>query len=81
MSPEEILEKLRQKWQEVEEKATRLLEAFNSTLRKIARFAGWIAEKAANFWNNTVVPAWQRAVAVHPDLMMSGVRRPDPAAS
>lgn len=62
MSPEEIIEKLREKWEEVEQKATRLLEAFNDTLRKIARFAGWIAEKAANFWNDKVVPAWQRAV-------------------
>jgi hypothetical protein len=62
MSPEEIIEKLREKWEEVEEKATRLLEAFNNTLRKIARFAGWVAEKAANFWNDKVVPAWQKAV-------------------
>ncbi|MBM6404974.1 hypothetical protein JQN72_12050 [Phycicoccus sp. CSK15P-2] len=62
MTPEEILEKLHAKWEEVERKATALLEAFNNTLQKIARFSGWVAEKAAAFWNNTVVPAWQKAV-------------------
>lgn len=62
MTPEEILEKLHRKWQEVEEKASHLLEVFNSTLQKIARFAGWVAEKAADFWNSKVVPAWQKAV-------------------
>jgi hypothetical protein len=62
MSPEEILEKLRTKWEELMVKADRLLEAFNDTLDKIARFAGWIAEKAVDFWNSKVVPKWQEAV-------------------
>jgi hypothetical protein len=62
MSPEEILEKLRTKWEELMVKADRLLEAFNTTLDKIARFAGWIAEKAVDFWNSKVVPKWQEAV-------------------
>ena len=62
MSPEEILEKLRTKWEELMAKADRLLEAFNNTLDKIARFAGWIAEKAVEFWNSKVVPKWQEAV-------------------
>ncbi|WP_377643468.1 hypothetical protein [Oryzobacter terrae] len=62
MSPEEILERLREKWEEVMTKAERLLEAFNDTLDKIARFSGWVAEKAADFWNSKVVPKWQEAV-------------------
>ena len=62
MSPEEILEKLRTKWEELMVKADRLLEAFNTTLDKIARFAGWVAEKAVDFWNSKVVPKWQEAV-------------------
>ena len=62
MTPEEILEKLRQKWDDLMAKAQQLLEAFNNTLDKISRFAGWIAEKAVNFWNDHVVPKWQEAV-------------------
>lgn len=62
MTPEEILEKLRQKWDDLMAKAQQLLEAFNSTLDKIGRFAGWIADKAVNFWNDHVVPKWQEAV-------------------
>src|SRR5688500_6165108 len=62
MSPEEILEKLRQKWEELVAKAERLLEAFNDTLDKISRFFGWVAEKAVEFWNSKVVPKWQQAV-------------------
>lgn len=62
MTAEEIIEKLQAKWLEVQEKAARLLEGFNATLQKIARFAGWIAEKAAAFWNDKVVPAWQKAL-------------------
>ena len=62
MTPEEIIDKLRQKWDDLMAKAQRLLEVFNSTLDKIARFAGWVAEKAVNFWNDQVVPKWQQAV-------------------
>lgn len=62
MTPEEILEKLRAKWDEVTAKADRLLEAFNKTVRTIGRFSGWVAEKAVNFWNSHVVPKWQQAV-------------------
>lgn len=62
MTPEEILEKLREKWDELMAKAQALLEAFNNTLDKIGMFAGWIADKAVDFWNNHVVPKWQEAV-------------------
>ena len=62
MTPEEILEKLREKWDELMAKAQALLEAFNNTLDKIGMFAGWIADKAVDFWNDHVVPKWQEAV-------------------
>lgn len=62
MSPEEILEKLHEKWREVEERAQRVLEQFNATLRRLARWVGWLADKIADLWNSKVVPAWSTAV-------------------
>jgi hypothetical protein len=62
MTPEEILEKLHEKWDQLMAKAQHLLEVFNHTLDKISWLAGWIAEKAADFWNDHVVPKWQEAV-------------------
>ena len=62
MTPQEILEKLHEKWDELMAKAQALLDAFNHTLDRIGRWFGWIAEKAADFWNDHVVPKWQEAV-------------------
>jgi len=42
MTPEEILEKLHEKWDQLMAKAQHLLEVFNHTLDKISWLAGWI---------------------------------------
>ena len=62
MTPEQILQELRTKWDEACKKAEEVLEAFNKTMQLIAKFAGWIAEKAVQFWNDKVVPLWTKCV-------------------
>lgn len=60
MTPEELIEKLREKYEEFQQKMTELLEKFNDVVEKIGRFFGWAAEKAVDLWNHFVVPLWQK---------------------
>ncbi|MBM6398990.1 hypothetical protein [Phycicoccus sonneratiae] len=60
MTPEELIEKIREKYEEFQRKMDELLEKFNDLVAKIARFFGWAAEKAVDLWNHFVVPLWQK---------------------
>lgn len=61
MSPEELIEKIREKYAEFQRKMDELLEKFNDVVDKIARWWGWAAEKAVDLWNSYVVPLWRKA--------------------
>ena len=62
MSPQQLWDQLVAKWNALMQKADALLKAFNAGLDKVAKVVGWIAEKAAQFWNDHVVPKWQEAL-------------------
>lgn len=60
MTAEELIQKIRDKYEEFQKKMDECLENFNSVVRKIGRFFGWAAEKAVDLWNNVVVPLWTK---------------------
>ncbi|KGN34996.1 hypothetical protein N802_01015 [Knoellia sinensis KCTC 19936] len=60
MTAEELMQKIRDKYDEFQRKMDDCLEKFNSVVRKIGRFFGWAADKAVDLWNSVVVPLWNK---------------------
>jgi hypothetical protein len=62
MSPQELLERVHELFDEFFRRMEEVLATFNDIVDKVARFFGWAAEKAVELWNTFVVPLWQKVV-------------------